>query len=68
MNKIKNFDKKIISKVNLLRKRKKVVLCHGAFDLVHPGHINHLEEAKKIGDILIVTITADRFLKKHLQL
>lgn len=66
MNKIKNFDKKIISKVNLLRKRKKVVLCHGAFDLVHPGHINHLEEAKKIGDILIVTITADRFLKKHL--
>ena len=66
MNKIKNFNKKIISKINRIRKKKKIVLCHGTFDLVHPGHINHLEEAKKIGDVLIVTITADRFLKKHL--
>ena len=54
----KNFKKK--------EKGKKTVLCHGAFDIVHPGHLNHLENAKKLGDILIVTITADNFLKKHL--
>ena len=41
-------------------------MCHGAFDLVHPGHLNHFEEAKKFGDILVVTITADNFIKKSI--
>ncbi len=45
---------------------KKIILCHGAFDLVHPGHINHFQEAKSYGDILIVTITADKFIKKNI--
>lgn len=44
-------------------KRKKV-LCHGVFDLVHPGHLEHFLQAKKFGDILIVSITADRFVNK----
>ena len=42
----------------------KVVLCHGVFDLLHIGHIRHLEEAKKIGDVLVVTVTPDRFVNK----
>ena len=50
----------------LKKKEKKIVLCHGAFDLVHPGHLNHFEEAKKFGDILVVTITADNFIKKSI--
>lgn len=41
-----------------------VVQAHGAFDLLHLGHIRHLEAAKKLGDVLIVTITADRFINK----
>lgn len=41
-----------------------VVQCHGVFDLVHPGHIQHLEAASREGDILIVTVTADRFVNK----
>jgi len=45
-------------------KGKKVVLCHGCFDLMHPGHIKHFQEAKKMGDILIVTVTPDRFVDK----
>jgi cytidyltransferase-like protein len=45
---------------------KKIILCHGAFDLVHPGHINHFQEAKSYGDILVVTITADKFIKKNI--
>ncbi|MFA5935754.1 MAG: adenylyltransferase/cytidyltransferase family protein [Patescibacteria group bacterium] len=43
---------------------KNVVHCHGVFDLVHPGHINYFEQAKKIGDIVYVGIVADRFVKK----
>ena len=39
-------------------------MCHGNFDVVHPGHIRHLLYAKSKADILIVSITADRFIKK----
>ena len=41
-----------------------VVLCHGVFDLLHMGHVRHLEAARRYGDILIVTITADPFVDK----
>ena len=46
------------------RKNKKIVLCHGTFDLLHIGHIRHLERAKLLGDILVVSITADQFVNK----
>lgn len=49
---------------NLKRTNKKIVQCHGCFDVLHVGHINHFEEAKKYGDILIVTITDDKYIKK----
>jgi rfaE bifunctional protein nucleotidyltransferase chain/domain len=42
----------------------KTVLCFGAFDLIHPGHIRFLKAAKRYGDILIVAIPADRFVNK----
>ncbi|MCH8853330.1 MAG: adenylyltransferase/cytidyltransferase family protein, partial [Planctomycetes bacterium] len=32
-----------------------IVLCHGCFDIVHPGHIRYLEFARKHGDLLIVS-------------
>ena len=41
-----------------------IVLCHGAFDLVHMGHLIHFDEARALGDMLVVTITADRHIKK----
>jgi rfaE bifunctional protein nucleotidyltransferase chain/domain len=41
-----------------------VVQAHGAFDLLHLGHVRHLEAARKLGDVLIVTITADHFVNK----
>ena len=43
---------------------RKVVLCHGVFDLVHPGHIRHLEAARREGDVLVVTVTPDRYVNK----
>ena len=36
----------------------KVVQCHGVFDLLHIGHIRHFDEAKGMGDILVVTQSA----------
>ena len=43
---------------------KKIVLCHGGFDLLHIGHIRHFEQAKKLGDVLVVTVTPDRYVDK----
>ena len=42
----------------------KVVLCHGSFRYPHYGHLLHFEEAKEYADILVVSITADKFLAK----
>jgi rfaE bifunctional protein nucleotidyltransferase chain/domain len=41
-----------------------IVQAHGTFDLLHLGHVRHLEAARKLGDVLIVTVTADRFVNK----
>lgn len=41
-----------------------VVHAHGVFDLLHLGHVRHLEEARSHGDMLVVTVTADRFVNK----
>jgi rfaE bifunctional protein nucleotidyltransferase chain/domain len=46
--------------------KKSIVHCHGTFDLLHPGHIRYFEAAKKEGDCLVVTVTADRCVKKGL--
>ncbi len=45
-------------------KGKKIVLCHGVFDLMHPGHVLHFKAARRHGDLLVVTITPDRFARK----
>ena len=42
----------------------KVVLCHGVFDLLHPGHVHHFHAARKKGDYLVVTITKDEYVGK----
>lgn len=62
-NKIKTVEeiKKIIGKIP---RKKKVILCHGNFDVVHPGHVRHLIYAKSKASTLIVSITADQYIKK----
>jgi rfaE bifunctional protein kinase chain/domain/rfaE bifunctional protein nucleotidyltransferase chain/domain len=45
-------------------RKKTVVMCHGVFDLVHPGHIRHLLYAKSKGDILVASLTSDAFITK----
>lgn len=41
-----------------------VVMCHGCFDIIHPGHIRHLQFAATLGDRLLVTITGDDAMRK----
>ncbi|MBI5620880.1 adenylyltransferase/cytidyltransferase family protein [Candidatus Gottesmanbacteria bacterium] len=49
--------------IRRLRKEGKTVgLCHGGFDLLHPGHVKHFESAKKLCDVLVVSVTSDRFV------
>lgn len=43
---------------------RRVVHCHGVFDLLHPGHIKHFEAAHREGDVLVVTLTPDRYVDK----
>lgn len=42
----------------------RIVQSHGVFDLLHIGHIKHFQAAKLYGDVLIVTITPDRYVNK----
>ena len=48
----------------LRQQGRRIVLCHGIFDLLHPGYIVHLEEARALGDVLVVSLTADKFVNK----
>jgi rfaE bifunctional protein kinase chain/domain len=53
--------------INLLGdfpRTKTAILCHGVFDVVHPGHLRHLSYAKSKAEILIVSVTSDRHIKK----
>ena len=40
------------------------VLAHGCFDVLHVGHVRHLQAARQLGDRLIVSVTADEFVNK----
>ncbi|MDJ0652107.1 MAG: PfkB family carbohydrate kinase [Simkaniaceae bacterium] len=63
-SKIKTFEEleKILEKKK--KEGEKIVHCHGVFDLLHPGHIRHFEDARKQGTKLVVSLTTDRFVNK----
>jgi len=45
-------------------RKESVIMCHGTFDLVHPGHIRHLMYAKSKGDKLVASLTSDAHINK----
>jgi len=49
---------------NIRHNGETIALCHGVFDLLHPGHFQHFKEASNLADFLIVSITADAFVNK----
>src|SRR5689334_20111826 len=60
--KIVTFDD--LPRIRELHRGRRIVHCHGAFDLVHLGHLIHFEEARTLGDVLVVTLTGDRHITK----
>src|SRR5258706_7326483 len=62
-HKIKTVDE-LIKAVGPRPRKKKVIMCHGVFDVVHPGHLRHLIYAKSKADILVISITADVHITK----
>lgn len=64
MTKILSFEELVKRVRQLQEEGKTVVQSHGIFDLIHPGIINHLNDAKSQGDVLIVTIIKDKDARK----
>src|SRR5690349_16664633 len=66
----KMYDHKIKTAAELAKiigarpRDKTVIMCHGVFDVVHPGHLRHLIYAKSKADILVTSLTADRHISK----
>lgn len=65
------FRDKIVDRAGLLKIRealraqgRTLVHCHGCFDIVHPGHIRHLRQARSLGDRLLVSVTGDAAIQK----
>lgn len=55
----------LVQRLDALREAgKRIVQAHGVFDLLHVGHIRHLREARSFGDVLVVSITEDRYVNK----
>ena len=55
----------LIKKVENLKKEGKIIVqSHGIFDLIHPGIIKHLNEAKEQGDVLLVTVIKDKDVRR----
>lgn len=45
-------------------KNKKIVFTNGCFDIIHPGHIDYLSQARDIGDILVLGLNTDQSVKR----
>ena len=61
--KIKTIDQ-LVDAIGKRPRKQKVIMCHGTFDVVHPGHIRHLMYADGKADILVASLTADEHIKK----
>jgi len=64
MKKLISFNELENLKKKFSLKNKKIILCHGTFDLIHIGHLKHFSSAKKHAEILVVSITSDRHVLK----
>ena len=60
-SKIKNLKKFLLTRKKL---KGKLVFTNGCFDLLHVGHIRYLQEARKLGDYLIIGLNSDKSVKK----
>ncbi len=64
MEQVKSIDELIKIRKELKKQNKKVVFTNGCFDIIHAGHVDYLNKAKALGDILIVAVNSDSSIKK----
>ena len=60
MSKVVSLDQLQPTRQHLRETGKVVVFTNGCFDLLHPGHVRYLQEARRLGDALIVALNSDR--------
>ncbi len=63
-DKVRSLDSLAEALARLREQGRRIVHCHGVFDLLHVGHIRHFQQARQHGDVLVVTLTPDRFVNK----
>ncbi|MFM9995478.1 MAG: PfkB family carbohydrate kinase [Phycisphaerales bacterium] len=64
MNKVLTHEELLARRALARAQDRRVVQCHGCFDIVHPGHIRHLKQARALGDLLFVSISGDDEVRK----
>ena len=64
MNKILDSQELLSERERLRREGKRVVFTNGCFDLLHPGHVRYLKEARALGDVLIVALNSDASVRR----
>jgi D-glycero-beta-D-manno-heptose 1-phosphate adenylyltransferase len=64
MAKVLSIDQLRLERERMKSEARRVVLTNGCFDLLHPGHVRFLAEAKSLGDCLMVAINSDRSVRE----
>jgi len=57
-------DELLIERKRLREARKKLVFTNGVFDLLHVGHVRYLQQARELGDALVVAVNSDRTVRE----
>jgi len=64
VQKIKPLDEIVLIRNQLRREGKKLVFTNGCFDLLHAGHVRYLNQARALGDVLVVALNSDRSVRE----
>jgi D-beta-D-heptose 7-phosphate kinase/D-beta-D-heptose 1-phosphate adenosyltransferase len=64
MGQVTDVEKISSDLASLKSQNKKIVFTNGCFDLLHVGHVRYLQEAKKLGDVLVIGVNSDASVKR----
>lgn len=62
--KIKTLEDLVTARRRLREDGRRVVFTNGCFDILHPGHVRYLTEARSLGDALVVALNSDRAVRE----
>lgn len=62
--KILSIEALAAERADLRRRGRTIVFTNGCFDLLHPGHVRYLEQARALGDVLVVALNSDRAVRQ----